>query len=110
VNDINPEEIENIEIVKGPSADDTVWNRGRKWRHRHHDEEGTGRRAKVELLDGTGQSPRQKQIPRACTRCCGKTPGTTAQRKCLLKELSVSASATGATCILDSATSVNVFH
>jgi TonB-linked SusC/RagA family outer membrane protein len=107
-NDINPEEIENIEIVKGPSAA-TLYGtdaangvivittkRGRAGR--------TNWNTFVEhgVINDLNDYPAQYTI-------LGKTPGTTTQRRCTLRELSVSASATGATCIMDSTSSVNIF-
>lgn len=113
VNDLNPEDIENIEIVKGPSAA-TLY--------------GTSAANGVILITtkkGRAGSPRwnfsveggvvqDKNDYPSMNAILGKSPATTAvpnppQRKCLLKELSVSASANGATCILDSTSSVNVF-
>ena len=50
LNDVSPEDIEDIEIVKGPSAATLVRHRRRQRRHRHHDEEGTRRRDALDLL------------------------------------------------------------
>ena len=109
VNDLSPDEIENIEIVKGPSAA-TLYGtaaangvivittkRGRagapKWSFAH--EEG--------LVQDKNHYPGMYAI-------LGHSPGVTTLRKCLLKELSVAASASGPTCIKDSTSSVNVFN
>ena len=108
VNDINPEEIENIEIVKGPSAATLYGTAAANGVIVITTKKGRAGAPKWNFSTEQGRVQDKNKYP-GMYALLGKTPGTTAQRKCLLKELSVSASATGATCILDSATSVNVF-
>jgi TonB-linked SusC/RagA family outer membrane protein len=102
VNDLNPDEVESIEVVKGPSAA-TLYGtdaangvivittkRGRPgaaaWSF--HGEHGT--------LDDRSNYLAQYAL-------LGKSPGSNTQRRCFTNEL-----ATGA-CILDSATTLNIW-
>jgi TonB-dependent SusC/RagA subfamily outer membrane receptor len=109
VNDLNPEEIENIEIVKGPSAATLYGTAAANGVIVITTKKGRAGAAKWQFSSEQGVVQDKNNYP-GMYALLGKTPGTTTQRKCLLKELSVSASATGATCVLDSATSVNVFE
>ena len=103
VNDLNPSEIESIEVVKGPSAA-TLYGtdaangvivittkRGRAgaavWSF--HGERG--------MLDDQNKYLAQYSL-------LGKTPGATVQRRCLTSELAAK------TCILDSATVLNIWE
>ena len=102
VNDLNPEEVENIEVVKGPSAA-TLYGtdaangvivittkRGRAgaavWSV--HGEAG--------VLDDNNDYLAQYSL-------LGKNPGATTQRRCFTNELAAG------TCVLDSATTLNLW-
>jgi TonB-linked SusC/RagA family outer membrane protein len=109
VSDINPDEIENIEIVKGPSAA-TLYGTAAA--------NGVvvittkrGRAGAPQWNFGIEQGKVQdKNTYPAQYAILGKTPGSTTQRKCLLKELSQAISTTGPTCLVDSTTSLAVFE
>src|SRR4029079_4611378 len=109
VNDLNPDEIENIEIVKGPSAATLYGTAAANGVIVITTKKGRAGSPKWNFSTEQGTVQDKNKYP-GMYALLGKTPGTTTQRKCLLKELSVSASATGATCVLDSATTVNVFN
>jgi len=109
VNDLNPDEIENIEIVKGPSAATLYGTAAANGVIVITTKKGRAGAPKWNFSTEQGTVQDKNKYP-GMYALLGKTPGTTTQRKCLLKELSVSASATGATCVLDSATTVNVFN
>ena len=102
VNDLNPEEVENIEVVKGPSAA-TLYGtdaangvivittkRGRAgaavWSG--HFEQGR--------LDDRNDYLAQYSL-------LGKNPGATVQRRCFTNEIAAG------TCVLDSATTLNIW-
>ena len=103
VNDINPSEIENIEIVKGPSAASLygtdaangvvviTTKRGRAGR--------TNWNTFVEhgVISDPNEYPTQHAI-------LGKSVGATVQRRCFLREVAAG------TCVVDSATSLNVYN
>ena len=109
VNDLNPDEIENIEIVKGPSAATLYGTAAANGVIVITTKKGRAGAPKWNFSTEQGTVQDKNKYP-GMYALLGKTPGTTTQRKCLLKELSVSASATGATCVLDSASTVNVFN
>ena len=108
VNDLNPDEIENIEIVKGPSAATLYGTAAANGVIVITTKKGRAGAPKWSSYAETGLVQDKNNYP-GMYAILGKTPGSTTQRKCLLKELSVSASATGATCVVDSTSSVNVF-
>jgi TonB-linked SusC/RagA family outer membrane protein len=107
-NDLNPEDIENIEIVKGPSAATLYGTAGANGVILITTKKGRAGAPKWNFVAEQGLVQDKNNYPGQYA-ILGKTPGSTTQRKCLLKELSVAASATGATCIMDSTTSVNIF-
>ena len=108
VSDINPEEIENIEIVKGPSAATLYGTAAANGVVVITTKRGRAGAPQWNLGVEQGKVQDKNTYPSQYA-ILGKTPGATTQRKCLLKELSVLASTTGATCIVDSTTSLNVF-
>ena len=65
LNTLNPEEISDIEIVKGPVGGDAVRHRRGERRHRHHDEEGPGRRHALELAHGRRPREGPQHLPDA---------------------------------------------
>jgi TonB-linked SusC/RagA family outer membrane protein len=114
VNDLNPDDIENIEIVKGPSAATLYGTAAANGVIVITTKKGKAGAQRWNVYSEQGRVQDKNQYP-SMNAILGKSPATTAvpnpaQRKCLLKELSVSASATGATCILDSTSTVNVFN
>jgi TonB-linked SusC/RagA family outer membrane protein len=108
VSDINPEEIENIEIVKGPSAATLYGTAAANGVVVITTKRGRAGAPQWNLGVEQGKVQDKNNYP-AQYAILGKTPGSTTQRKCLLKELSAAASATGATCLVDSATSLSIF-
>jgi TonB-linked SusC/RagA family outer membrane protein len=109
VNDLNPDDIENIEIVKGPSAATLYGTAAANGVIVITTKKGKAGAQRWNVYSEQGKVQDKNSYP-GMYAILGKSPGATAQRKCLLKELSVSASATGATCIMDSVSSVNVFN
>jgi len=108
-NDISPEDIESIEIVKGPSAATLYGTAGANGVILITTKKGRAGATKWTFFGEQGLVQDKNKYPGQYA-ILGKTPGSTTQRKCLLKELSVAASATGATCILDSTSSINIFE
>jgi TonB-linked SusC/RagA family outer membrane protein len=102
VNDLNPEEIENIEIVKGPSAATLYGTDAANGVIVITTRKGRAGRAQWSVFSDYGVIRDRNDYP-AMHALLGKSPGATTQRKCLLKELSLN------TCVLDSAVSLNVF-
>lgn len=109
VNDLNPDDIENIEIVKGPSAATLYGTAGANGVIVITTKKGRAGAPKWSTYLESGVVQDKNKYP-GMYAILGKSPGSATQRKCLLKELSVSASATGATCLMDSTSSVNVFN
>jgi len=109
VNDLTPEEIENIEIVKGPSAATLYGTAAANGVIVITTKKGRAGAPKWSAFTEQGKLQDKNHYP-GMYAILGKSPGSATQRKCLLKELSVSASATGPTCIMDSTSSVNVFN
>jgi len=109
VNDLNPDDIENIEIVKGPSAATLYGTAAANGVIVITTKKGKAGAQRWNVYSEQGKVQDKNSYP-GMYAILGKSPGATTQRKCLLKELSVSASATGATCIMDSVSSVNVFN
>jgi TonB-linked SusC/RagA family outer membrane protein len=109
VNDLSPEEIENIEIVKGPSAATLYGTAAANGVIVITTKRGRAGAPKWSVFAEGGSVQDKNQYP-GMYALLGKSPGSTTQRKCLLKELSKAASANGATCLLDSAVSLNVFN
>ena len=108
VNDLNPNEIENIEIVKGPSAATLYGTAAANGVVVITTKKGRAGAPKWSTYLEQGVVQDKNNYP-GMYAILGKSPGSATQRKCLLKELSVSASPTGVTCIVDSTSSVNVF-
>lgn len=108
VNDINPDEIENIEIVKGPSAATLYGTDAANGVIVITTKRGRAGRTNWNVFAEHGQISDPNDYPSQWA-LLGKSPGATTQRKCFLRELSQGASATGALCTLDSATSLNVY-
>ncbi|HTE47811.1 MAG TPA: TonB-dependent receptor plug domain-containing protein, partial [Gemmatimonadaceae bacterium] len=113
VNDLNPDDIENIEIVKGPSAATLYGTAAANGVIVITTKKGKAGSQHWSIFSEQGMVQDKNNYP-GMYAILGKNPATAAvpnpaQRKCLLKELSVTASATGATCVMDSVTSVNVF-
>jgi TonB-linked SusC/RagA family outer membrane protein len=114
VNDLNPEDIENIEIVKGPSAATLYGTAGANGVILITTKKGRAGAPKWNFYGEQGLVQDKNTYPGQYA-ILGKSPATTAvpnpaQRKCLLKELSKSFSATGVGCILDSTASLNMFE
>ena len=98
VNDLNPEEIENIEIVKGPSAATLYGTAAANGVIVITTKKGKAGAQRWSFFTEQGKVQDKNTYP-AMYAILGHSRGTTTLRKCLLKELSVSASDTGATCI-----------
>ena len=102
VNDINPEEIESIEIVKGPSAATLYGTDAANGVIVITTRKGRAGRAQWSVFGDYGRIRDRNDYPGQYA-ILGKTPGSSTQRKCLLKEISLK------TCNVDSTTSLNVF-
>ena len=103
VNDINPEEIENIEVVKGPSAATLYGTDAANGVIVITTKKGKSGRATWSLFADGGIIADQNQYP-TMYAILGHAPATpTVARKCLRKELALG------TCIMDSTSSLNVF-
>jgi TonB-linked SusC/RagA family outer membrane protein len=108
VNDLSPEEIENIEIVKGPSAATLYGTAAANGVIVITTKKGRAGAQRWSFFTEQGKVQDKNTYP-AMYAILGHSPGATTVRKCLLKELSAAASATGATCIKDSVSSVNIW-
>ena len=109
VADINPEEIENIEIVKGPSAATLYGTDAANGVVVITTKKGRAGGARWTVFADQGIVQDKNDYP-TMYAILGHRPATpNTQIKCLLKETSAAVSATGATCIVDSLTSVNVY-
>jgi TonB-dependent SusC/RagA subfamily outer membrane receptor len=108
VNDLSPEEIENIEIVKGPSAATLYGTAAANGVIVITTKKGRAGAQRWSFFTEQGKVQDKNTYP-AMYAILGHTPNSTTLRKCLLKELSAAASATGATCIKDSVSSVNIW-
>lgn len=103
VNDINPEDIENIEVVKGPSAATLYGTDASNGVIVITTRKGRAGKAQWSLYGDYGYISDRNTYP-TMYAILGKSPGSTTQRKCLLKEVSLNQ------CIVDSTTSLNVFE
>jgi TonB-linked SusC/RagA family outer membrane protein len=103
VNDINPEDIENIEVVKGPSAATLYGTDAANGVIVITTRKGRAGRPQWSLYGDYGYISDRNTYP-TMYAILGKSPGSTTQRKCLLKEISLNQ------CIVDSTTSLNVFE
>ena len=104
VNDINPEEIENIEVVKGPSAATLYGTDAANGVIVITTKKGTSGRATWTLFADGGIIADRNQYP-TMYALLGHSPATpTVARKCLRKDIALG------TCIMDSTSSLNVFE
>lgn len=103
VNDINPEDIENIEVVKGPSAATLYGTDASNGVIVITTRKGRAGKAQWSLYGDYGYISDRNTYP-TMYAILGKSPGSTTQRKCLLKEISLNQ------CTVDSTTSLNVFE
>jgi TonB-linked SusC/RagA family outer membrane protein len=109
VADINPEEIENIEIVKGPSAATLYGTDAANGVIVITTKRGRAGAARWTVYADQGMVQDRNDYP-TMYAILGHRPATpNTPIKCLLKETSAAVSATGATCVVDSLTSVNVY-
>ena len=109
VSDINPEEIENIEIVKGPSAATLYGTDAANGVIVITTKKGRSGSARWTVYGDQGMVQDRNDYP-TMYAILGHRPATpTTPIKCLLKETSAAVSATGATCVVDSLSSVNVY-
>jgi TonB-linked SusC/RagA family outer membrane protein len=106
VNDINPNEIENIEIVKGPSAASLYGTDAANGVIVITTKRGRAGRTNWNTSVEHGQIKDHNQYPTAYA-ILGKTPGAANQRRCFLREVALGSGTGG--CVVDSATSVNVY-
>jgi len=110
VSDINPEEIENIEIVKGPSAATLYGTDAANGVIVITTKKGRAGVSNWTVYADQGMVRDKNEYP-TMYAILGHRPATpTTPIKCLLKETSAAVSATGATCVVDSLSSVNVYN
>jgi TonB-linked SusC/RagA family outer membrane protein len=102
VNDINPEEIENIEVVKGPSAATLYGTDAANGVIVITTKRGRAGSAQWSAYGESGMIRDENTYP-TMHAILGKAPGSTAVRRCYLHEIGLG------TCLKDSTTSVNVF-
>jgi TonB-linked SusC/RagA family outer membrane protein len=103
VNDINPEDIENIEVVKGPSAATLYGTDAANGVIVITTRRGRAGRAQWSVYGDYGYIADNNTYP-TMYAILGKSPGSTTQRKCLLKEVGLGQ------CNVDSTTSLNVYE
>ncbi|MCC6316384.1 MAG: SusC/RagA family TonB-linked outer membrane protein [Gemmatimonadaceae bacterium] len=103
VNDINPEDIENIEVVKGPSAATLYGTDAANGVIVITTRKGRAGRPVWSVYGDYGLIQDRNTYP-TMYAILGKSPGSTTQRKCLLKEVALNQ------CVVDSTTSLNVFE
>ena len=102
VNDINPNEIENIEVVKGPSAASLYGTDAANGVIVITTKRGRAGRTNWNTFIEHGQIRDANQYP-TMHAILGKSVGSTTQRRCFLREVAA------ATCVVDSTTSLNVY-
>lgn len=102
VNDINPSEIENIEIVKGPSAASLYGTDAANGVIVITTKRGRAGRTNWNTFVEHGQISDPNEYPTQYA-ILGKSVGATTQRRCFLREVAAG------TCVVDSATSLNVY-
>ena len=102
VNDINPSEIENIEIVKGPSAASLYGTDAANGVIVITTKRGRAGRTNWNTFVEHGQISDPNDYP-TMYAILGKSVGATVQRRCILREVAAG------TCVVDSATSLNVY-
>ncbi len=103
VNDINPSEIENIEIVKGPSAASLYGTDAANGVIVITTKRGRAGRTNWNTFVEHGQISDPNEYPTQHA-ILGKSVGATVQRRCFLREVAAG------TCVVDSATSLNVYN
>lgn len=104
VNDINPEDIENIEVVKGPSAATLYGTDAANGVIVITTRKGRAGKPQWSVYGDYG-SIRDRNTYPTMYAILGHSPATpTTLRKCLLKEISLGQ------CVVDSTTSLNVFE
>jgi len=102
VNDINPNEIENIEIVKGPSAASLYGTDAANGVIVITTKRGRAGRTNWNTTYEHGKIADLNQYPTTYA-ILGKTPGSTTQRRCFTREVA------SAGCVVDSTTSLNIY-
>ncbi|HVF40112.1 MAG TPA: SusC/RagA family TonB-linked outer membrane protein [Gemmatimonadaceae bacterium] len=103
VGDIDPEQIESIEIVKGPSAATLYGTDAANGVVVITTKRGRTGKAKWNTYVERGRLTDKNKYPTAYT-LVGKTPGATAQRQCILSQVSAK------TCVVDSLRAFNLFE
>lgn len=103
VGDIDPEQIESLEIVKGPSAATLYGTDAANGVIVITTKRGRAGKAKWSTYVERGRLTDRNTYPTAYT-LVGKTPGTTAQRNCFLSQVSLK------TCVVDSLRAFNLFE
>jgi TonB-linked SusC/RagA family outer membrane protein len=101
-NDLSPEEIENIEIVKGPSAATLYGTDASNGVIVITTKKGRAGAARWTVFAEHGQIRDRNEYPTQYA-IIGKLTGATTQTKCVLTQLALG------TCTMDSTTSLNVF-
>ena len=101
-NDINPDEIENIEIVKGPSAATLYGTDAANGVIVITTKRGRAGAAQYHVFGESGVSHDFNTYPTAYT-LVGKAPGATVEKQCFLTQISLG------TCVADSLRSFNLF-
>jgi TonB-linked SusC/RagA family outer membrane protein len=101
-NDINPDEIETVEIVKGPSAATLYGTDAANGVIVITTKRGRAGPAHYQVFGETGVSHDFNTYPTAYT-LVGKAPGATVEKQCFLTQISLG------TCVADSLRSFNLF-
>jgi len=110
VNDISPEEIENIEIVKGPSAATLYGTDAANGVIVITTKKGRAGKARWNVSAEAGQIFDLNDYP-AQHALLGHTPAAPATvARCFLWQTSAAATATGPACVVDSTSVVNLFQ
>jgi TonB-dependent SusC/RagA subfamily outer membrane receptor len=110
VSDINPEEIENIEIVKGPSAATLYGTDAANGVIVITTKKGRAGSARWTTFADQGLVQDRNDYPTMYAILGHRPSAPNTPIKCLLKETSTAVSAAGATCVVDSLSSVNVYN
>jgi len=108
VNDINPSEIENIEIVKGPSAASLYGTDAANGVIVITTKRGRAGRTNWNTFVEHGQITDPNQYP-TMHAILGKSVGSTTQRRCFLREVAANKVDPATGCVVDSTTSLNVY-
>jgi len=108
VNDLNPEEIESIEVVKGPSAATLYGTDAANGVIVITTKKGRAGAARWTVYaEGGVLTDRTNDYPTAYS-LAGHSPGSTAYRDCVLSQVATPATGT-ANCVADSVRALNVF-